>query len=58
LTGIDFLAQDIAVSWKEQPCAILELNSVPCIEVHHFPSSGAPTNPAKALADMFFKHYL
>lgn len=58
LTGIDFLAQNIAISWKNQPCAILELNSVPCIELHHFPSSGIPTNPAKALANMFFKYYL
>lgn len=58
ITGIDFLAGNIAVSWKNQPCAILELNSVPCIELHHFPSSGIPTNPAKALADMFFKYYL
>jgi len=58
LTGIDFLAQNIAVSWKSQICAILELNSAPCIELHHFPSSGKPTNPAKALADMFFKYYL
>ena len=58
LTGIDFLAGDIAKSWKDQPCAILELNGAPCIELHHFPSSGIPTNPAKALADMFFKYYL
>lgn len=58
LTGIDFLCHDIAVSWKNQPCAVLELNSAPCIELHHFPSSGTPTNPAKALADMFFKYYV
>ena len=58
LTGIDFLAGDIAKSWKDQPCAILELNGAPCVELHHFPSSGVPTNPAGALADMFFKYYL
>ncbi|KKR08274.1 MAG: Cyanophycin synthetase [Parcubacteria group bacterium GW2011_GWC2_39_14] len=58
LTGIDFLVNDISVSWKDQPCAILELNSAPCIELHHYPSSGEPTNPAGALADMFFKYYL
>ncbi|TSC56927.1 MAG: cyanophycin synthetase [Parcubacteria group bacterium Greene0714_21] len=57
VVGIDFLAQDISRSWKEQQCAILELNSAPCIELHHFPSAGEPTNPAKALADMFFKYY-
>lgn len=58
VTGIDFLAEDITKSWKEQSCAILELNSLPCIELHHFPYSGAPTNPARALADMFTKYYL
>ena len=58
ITGIDFMVRDITVSWKHQQCAVLELNSVPCIELHHFPSSGAPTNPARALADMFFKYYL
>ncbi len=58
LTGIDFIAGDIAISWKKQPCAVLELNSTPCIELHHFPSFGVPTNPAKALANTFFKYYL
>lgn len=58
ITGIDFIAENISKSWKNQACAILELNSVPCIELHHFPSFGAATNPAKALADMFFKYYL
>ena len=58
VVGIDFLAQDISCSWKKQQCAILELNSVPCIELHHFPSSGAPQNVARAVADLFFKHYL
>lgn len=58
LVGIDFLASNIAVSWENQPCAVLELNSVPCIELHHFPSAGEPTNPAKALAEMFFKYYV
>jgi len=58
ITGIDFLAADIAAPWENQPCAVLELNSAPCIELHHFPSSGTPTDPAKALADMFFKYYL
>ena len=58
VVGIDFLAQDISCSWKEQQCAILELNSVPCIELHHFPSSGAPQNVARAVADLFFKYYL
>jgi len=58
LVGIDFLAPDITSSWKSQDCAILELNSVPCIEMHHFPSSGNPQNVANALVNLFFKYYL
>jgi cyanophycin synthetase len=58
LVGIDFLAPDISSSWKNQTCAVLELNSVPCIEIHHFPSSGTPQNVANALVDLFFKYYL
>jgi len=58
LVGIDFLVPDISRSWKNQTCAVLELNSVPCIEMHHFPSSGAPQNIANALVNLFFKYYL
>lgn len=58
VVGIDFLAQDISLSWKNQPCAILELNSLPCIEMHHFPWSGEPQDVARALVKMVLKHYL
>ena len=58
LVGIDFLVPDIASLWRNQQCAVLELNSVPCIEMHHFPSDGAPQNVANALVDLFFKYYL
>ncbi len=57
LVGIDFMIPDIAVSWRKQHCAILELNSLPCIEMHHFPSSGTPQNVAGAVVDLFFKYY-
>ena len=58
LVGIDFLILNISSSWKNQHCAVLELNSVPCIEMHHFPSSGTPQNVANALVNLFFKYYL
>ncbi len=58
VVGLDFLCQDIAIPWKNQECAVLELNSLPCIELHHFPSSGIPQNAAGALVDLFFKYYL
>lgn len=58
VVGIDFLAKDISRSWREQQCAVLELNSVPCIELHHFPTFGKPQNVARALVDLFFKYYV
>ncbi len=57
LVGMDFMIPDITVSWRKQHCAILELNSMPCIEMHHFPSSGTPQNVASAVVDLFFKYY-
>ena len=58
LVGIDFLVPDITSSYKSQHCGVLELNSVPCIEMHHYPSSGKPQNVASTLVDLFFKYYL
>ena len=58
LVGMDFLVPDITSSWRNQQCAVLELNSVPCIEMHHFPSSAKTRNVANALVDLFFKYYL
>lgn len=51
LVGIDFICRDITASWKNQDCAILELNSLPCIEIHHYPSEGTPQNVAGAILD-------
>ncbi|HDY72677.1 MAG TPA: hypothetical protein ENH90_00760 [bacterium] len=58
VVGIDFMIQDTSKSYKNQLCAVLELNNLPCIELHHFPSSGTPQNVAKAVVDLFFKYYL
>lgn len=58
LVGIDFLAEDIARPWREQTCAVLELNSLPAFESHHFPFSGPPQNVAEKIADLFFKYYV
>lgn len=52
IVGIDFLASDINVSWKSQMCAVIELNSLPYIDMHHFPTYGKPQNISKALVDL------
>ena len=55
VVGVDFLAQDITLPWQNQQCAILELNSLPCIELHHFPYSGEPQNITARLTDFLYK---
>jgi D-alanine-D-alanine ligase-like ATP-grasp enzyme len=50
--GIDFIAPSIAVSWKDQICGCIELNSLPSIDLHHPPIvEGVNRNVAGALLD-------
>ena len=58
LVGIDVMMNDITRSWKEQRCAVLELNDLPCIEMHQFPSLGKPQNIAAPVVDLLFKYYV
>lgn len=58
IIGLDFMIRDIAKSWREQPCAVLEVNTVPCIEMHHYPIYGTPRDVAGKIFEMFKKYYL
>lgn len=54
--GIDFLAPSINSSWHDQPCAVIELNSLPSIDLHHPPIViGQPRDVAGALLDFVLK---
>lgn len=53
VVGIDFIAEDIMKSYNEQRCAILEANSLPYIDMHHFPVSGKARDIAGAIMDEF-----
>lgn len=56
IVGIDFIIEDIARSYKDQPkCGLLECNSMPFIDVHHKVVSGRTINVAKLLWDEVFK---
>lgn len=57
LVGIDFLAEDISRSWKEQVCGVIELNSLPYIDMHHFPTWGESVNVAGYVCDLVEKYY-
>jgi len=53
LIGVDFIIEDITKSWKEeQHCGIIECNSLPFIDLHHYPLFGKPQNIAGKLWDL------
>jgi len=55
LIGVDFIMDDVSVSWKNQPkCGVIECNSAPFIDLHHFPLVGKPRNVASALWDIVY----
>lgn len=52
IVGIDFIILDIKKSWKETPrCGVIECNSLPFIDLHHFPLEGKPINVARYVWD-------
>jgi D-alanine-D-alanine ligase-like ATP-grasp enzyme len=55
LIGVDFIMEDISKSWRDQPrCGVIECNSAPFIDLHHFPLVGKPRNVAGALWDIIY----
>lgn len=55
LIGVDFIMDDVSISWKDQPkSGVIECNSAPFIDLHHFPLIGKPHNVAGALWDIIY----
>ena len=55
LIGVDFIMNDVSISWKDQPrSGVIECNSAPFIDLHHFPLVGKPHNVASALWDIIY----
>jgi D-alanine-D-alanine ligase-like ATP-grasp enzyme len=55
LIGVDFIMNDVSISWRDQPrCGVIECNSAPFIDLHHFPLVGKPHNVASALWDIVY----
>ncbi len=53
LIGVDFIMEDITKSWREeQHSGIIECNSLPFIDLHHYPLFGTPNNVAGKLWDL------
>ncbi|MFA7000233.1 MAG: hypothetical protein WC241_03910 [Candidatus Paceibacterota bacterium] len=55
LIGVDFIMDDVSISWKDQPrSGVIECNSAPFIDLHHFPLVGKSHNVAAALWDIIY----
>jgi cyanophycin synthetase len=55
LIGVDFIMDDVSKSWRDQPkCGVIECNSAPFIDLHHYPLVGQPRNVAGALWDIVY----
>ena len=53
LVGVDFIIEDITKSWhEEQHSGIIECNSLPFIDLHHYPLFGKADNVAGKLWDL------
>jgi len=54
VAGIDFLTEDISMSYKESGGAICEVNAAPGFRMHVAPSEGTPRDAAGPVLDMLF----
>ena len=53
--GVDLMTnKDISKKPTKNSCIIIELNSSPGIDIHHFPYQGKPRNVAKGIIDILF----
>jgi len=57
LIGIDFITKDISIPYYEQKCAIIEVNSLPYIDMHHYPVTGKERNVAGHILDYCISLY-
>ena len=52
VVGLDCIFSDIRKSWKDQErCGIIECNSMPFVDLHHFPFEGQARDVAGMLWD-------
>ena len=53
VVGFDFIISDISIDPDEVKWGIIEANSLPFINLHHFPIEGTPVNVAGKVWDLF-----
>jgi cyanophycin synthetase len=52
--GVDFMTADITKEQGKNDYVVIEVNSIPGIALHHFPTVGESTNIAKEIIDINF----
>ncbi len=52
--AVDIMCEDITQPVESQPAGIIEMNVLPGIRMHHFPSEGEPVDVAGAILDEVF----
>lgn len=57
LIGIDFIANDISKPYYRQKCAVIEVNSLPYIDMHHYPVTGKARNVAGYILDYYISQH-
>ncbi len=58
IIGIDFIVSSVAEPWHTQAaCGLIECNSLPFIDLHHYPIAGRPQNAAGAVWDLVSYHW-
>lgn len=55
--GIDFICSDISQPYTKQQAAILEVNSLPYIDMHQYPSGGYPEPVSEIVWDLTLKNF-
>lgn len=58
LVGVDIVMTAVDIPWHAQECGVIECNSLPFIELHHFPYEGEPVNVAGAVWDLVVRDFL
>lgn len=55
IIGMDFIIEDVSKPWPAQyPSGAIELNSVPFLDLHHYPLFGDPVDASGALWDIVY----
>ncbi len=53
IVGFDFIIPDVSVDPQNQRWGLIEANSLPFIDLHHFPLKGIPVNVAAKVWDLW-----